>query len=473
MSESSPDNSGSARADTPVTPEAGGTAPPIPILVRLLAAGGLFAGTLALYWPALWLDFFNLDDATYVHSNPIVKGGFTSDGLLLAVGTTHAGYWIPLTWLSLMLDCEIWGSSPFGYHLTNVLLHACTSALLFLVLGRMTRADGPSFLVAALFACHPVTVESVAWVAERKDVLSTLFMVLTFAAYCRYADRPTVPRYLLVFFCLTLGLTAKPMLVTVPVLLLLLDYWPLGRLRASSWPRLVAEKIPLLMMAGLVGWLTISGHSGGGVYHHGGVRSLDDFSLYARFSNAAVNYLAYLRMLLWPLDLAVFYPHPGDTLPPGWVVASVVLLLLVTVAAVCLARRAPFVPVGWLWYLVTITPVSGLLQVYIQGRADRFLYVPSLGVFIIVSWALARAPRKVAIPVATGVLAACLVLTRIQLGYWKDHVTLWEHTVAVTPDNREARTMLARALITRGRGEEALIHLQRAKELEPNEATVY
>jgi protein O-mannosyl-transferase len=426
-------------------------------------AGGLFLGTILVFQPAVRCDLVNLDDPTYVQSNPVLHEGLGAEGIRRAFTTVHAGYWIPLTWVSYQVDRELYGLAPGGYHRTNVLLHAGTAAMLFLVLLRMTGAVGRCFVTATLFALHPVQVESVAWVTERKDVLSTFVLVLTLWAYSRYVDRPGWRRYLLVLLFFVLGLMAKPMLVTLPVGLLLLDYWPLGR---SGWKRLVAEKLPLLLLAVAAGVLTILTQRQGTA-----VRSLDELSLYSRLGNAVVSYVIYLRMLLWPYPLAVFYPHPEEALPFWQVLAAGITLVLLTVAAFALRRRAPYLLIGWLWYIITLGPVSGVLQAGWQGRADRFLYVPAIGLIAAAVWGLAalweRRPRTLAAAAVT-VLAACAVGAVLQLRHWCDSLTLWEHSVAVTEDNFTARDSLAAALLDRGRVAEAIEHLHWARRLKPN-----
>ncbi len=439
--------------------------------VRIEVAVFLFVATLIVFRPAMSCDFINFDDPSYVQNNPILYDGLSLDSVGRAFTTVHAGYWIPLTWLSYLLDYAMSGLSPGGYHRTNVLLHAATVALLYVVLCRMTDAPGRSFVVAALFAFHPVQVESVAWVTERKDVLSTFFAVLTLLAYHAWTRAPGVGRYLLMVLCLALGLMAKPMLVTLPVALLILDYWPLNRGNLGI-RRLVFEKLPLLVLCLAAGVATILTQRQGTA-----VRSLEEFSLCARLGNAVVSYAVYLRMLLFPYPLAVFYPHPGDDLPAWQVALSAVVLLGLFYGAWKLRKAAPYLLAGWLWYLVTLAPVSGVLQAGWQGRADRFLYLPSIGLFVAVCWGYAAGVkgrrRQLRIVFAGVVLLCCVVATFAQQQHWRDSQTLWRHTVRVTDDNFVARDSLAAALLDANQTDEAIKHLERAIEMKPTHELAY
>jgi hypothetical protein len=377
-----------------------GTAADANVRQDIVICMALAAAVAAAYAPLWDAGFAGLDDHLYVSGNPHVQQGLTREGVAWALGSTKASNWHPLTWLSLMLDCQLFGAGAGSHHLVNVGFHVANSVLLFLVLRRMTGRRWPSALVVALFALHPLHVESVAWVAERKDVLSTLFWILTMGAYVRYARRPGVLRYLPVFAFLLLGLMAKPMLVTLPFVLLLLDYWPLGRLaraeagatglapsgevaggrRAKVW-RLVLEKVPLLVLAAASCVVTFA------VQRHGeAVMPLERLALPARMANAAVSCVAYLGKMVWPQGLTVLYPYPADR--PAWeVAAAAAFLLAVTAAAAALVRRRPYLAVGWFWYLGTLVPVIGLVQVGEQPMADRYTYVPLIGTFIMVAWA--------------------------------------------------------------------------------------
>jgi tetratricopeptide (TPR) repeat protein len=413
--------------------------------LRIGAALVLIAVTILAYAPIFRCDFVNFDDPNYVTENANVQAGLSIQGVAWAFTTTHASYWHPLTWLSLQLDTQLYGFVPRGYHLTNLLLHTVNSVLLFWVLCRMTGATWPSFLVAALFALHPLHVESVAWVTERKDVLSTLFGLLALAAYVVYTQRPGLGRYLCIILAFTLSLLAKPMLVTLPFVLLLLDYWPLGRWTPSAparvpWRRLLWEKFPLLGLS-VASSITIV------LAQHGGeaLRSLDAFPLAARIENAILAWVIYLGKAFWPVYLGVFYPHARQGLPLGPVVAAGFVLVGITAVVVREARRRPYLMVGWLWYLGTLVPVIGLVQAGSQALADRFTYVPLIGVFLMVAWGLEEWRQRyrslAVLPVL--VLSACAVLTWIQVGYWHDSRRLWEHTLQVTGDNYLAHWNLA------------------------------
>jgi tetratricopeptide (TPR) repeat protein len=427
--------------------------------------------------------FVNFDDDQYVTGNSRVRGGLTADGVVWALTTLDAYNWHPLTWLSLQLDAELFGTSATGCHRTNTLLHAANTALLFGLLLRLTGALWRSAAVAALFGLHPTHVESVAWVTERKDVLSTLFWLLTTAAYAWYARRPAAGRYLLVLVPFALGLMSKPMLVTLPATLLLLDYWPLRRwppeegrpaeqpprpaYAPASLRRLVIEKLPLFALALASVPLTFRAQSEI-------VWTLGQFPVPVRVANALVSYVKYLGMTLWPVDLAAFYPHPRDTLPWWQPVGAGVLLTAVTGAVLWAGRARRYLVVGWLWYLGTLVPVIGLVQVGLQGMADRYLYVPSIGLFLMAAWGMADlrprgSPRAAAAALTVAALAACLVLTWRQVGYWRDSETLWRHALAATGDTVAAHEKLGLALADKGQPEEAVEHLQAAVRLEPRD----
>jgi tetratricopeptide (TPR) repeat protein len=460
---------------------------------------GLFlvAATLAVYWHVSENEFVDFDDSKYIDSNPQVKAGLTGPGLRWAFTTTLASNWHPLTWLSLQLDAQLFGTKPWVFHRTNLLLHAANALLLFVVLRGMTGAVWRSAAVAALFAWHPLHVESVAWAAERKDVLSTLFWMLTLGAYLLYVRRPGVGRYLAVVGCLALGLLVKPMLVTLPCVLLLLDYWPLGRLRLGVQPspragstepqaaegpgRLLGEKVPLFALAAASCVITWYAQQKGGA-----LASLDGLSLGMRLANAPVACTNYLAEMLYPVtimlypvtgrffpfELAVYYPHPRHS-PPVWVAGAVGVLLAVSALAAALARRAPYLLVGWLWYLGTLVPVIGLVQVGNQAMADRYTYVPLIGVFIALAWggpdllAWMQLRELVLVPITAIFLGICLCLTWIQVTVWHDSFTLWDHAIEVTRDNALAHTSLAGTYERNGEVDEALAHYREALGIDP------
>jgi tetratricopeptide (TPR) repeat protein len=438
----------------------------------------LAAVTLLVYCRAPYHDFVNLDDRIYVENNPHVAAGLTRASLWWALTSFECSNWHPLTWLSLQLDRNLYdGLRPGGFHLTNVVLHLANSVLLLHVLRRMTGAVWRSALVAALFALHPLHVESVAWVAERKDVLSTLFWLLALLAYTWYAERPGPGRYLLVLLCLALGLMSKPMVVTLPCVLLLLDYWPLGRwapgravLRQAVPLRwLVAEKLPLLGLAAASCLVTMRAQAAGGA-----LASFETVPLDARFRNALQAYVAYLGMTAWPVNLAVFYEHPGAALSWEPALAAGALLLAITLG-VLWARGRPYLAVGWLWYLGTLVPVIGLVQVGDQALADRYTYVPLIGIFIALAWgvgdlasAVGRRGVRVGLSAAAvTILAACALRTWGQLGTWHDSRTLWEQAVRVCPGSDAAHDHLGMVYEEAGLPQQAWAHFARAVELNP------
>jgi tetratricopeptide (TPR) repeat protein len=421
-----------------------------------LAVAALVAITLLVYFPAWHYDFVRLDDPDYVTVNPQVVGGLTWAGVAWAFTTGHAGNWHPITWLSHMADAQLFDLNAGAHHVTNLVLHVANTLLLFGLLRRMTGAVGRSAVVAALFAVHPLHVESVAWVAERKDVLSTFFWMLTLWAYVAWVRRPRWTRYLAALALFGLGLMAKPMLVTLPFTLLLLDVWPLARAPrggpmpgaatdsphdgsaahggppdTATWPRLLAEKIPFFLLAAASSAVTFvvqqRGHAVGG---------LDAFPLGLRVGNALISYVAYIREVLWPANLTVLYAFPG-TLSVWAVAGSGLALALLTAAVVYAGRRRPYLAVGWLWYLGTLVPVIGLVQVGVQARADRYTYVPAVGLFIVVAWGMAdvlprwRARRYVLPSAAALAIVGCAVVARGQVAVWENSVTLWSHAVRI------------------------------------------
>jgi protein O-mannosyl-transferase len=402
----------------------------------------LALATLALYAPVAWHPFIHFDDNRYVTENAQVQAGLTLAGAKWAFTTLHAANWHPLTWLSHMLDVQIFGENPGAHHLVNAALHAANAALLFLALAWMTGAPGRSLAVAALFAAHPLHVESVAWVAERKDLLSTLFGLLALCAYARERRRMW-----LVSSLFALSLLAKPMWVTFPFLLLLLDFWPLGRgLR-------LGEKLPLVALSVGSSAITLIAQTAG--------NAVTALPLSLRLENAIVAYVQYLGKAFVPWPLAIFYPHQGYALP-AWEVASS-LLLLAAISAVTVAQRKerPWLLVGWLWFLGTLVPVIGVVQVGAQAMADRYTYLPLVGLFVALAWTIRRPA------VAGAALAACCALTLQQLGYWSSHEALFRHALAVTPDNAVGEGVLSEGLLREGKLDEALRHAQRSVELDP------
>jgi Flp pilus assembly protein TadD len=414
-----------------------------------VAALLLIASTLLVYAPIKDYPFINYDDNLYVTSNPWVQQGLTWERARWAMTTLEAAFWHPLTWLSHMLDVQLFGLNPSGHHLTNLLLHLANVLLLFGVLQRMTGELWRSALVAALFALHPLNVESVAWVAERKNVLSTLFWLLTIWAYLSYVRKPGWQRYLGVMGAFVLGLMAKPMLVTLPCVLLLLDYWPLGRL-GKGWrefqkrlPRLVVEKLPLFIPVAAASVVAIKAQS-----QAGALSSWEWLPLGIRVGNAVLSYGLYLKKMVWPIDLVVIYPHPGSSLGAGPVALAALLLVILSLGVWWQGRRFRYLVVGWLWYLGTMVPVSGLIQVGAHSMADRFAYVPFIGLFIIVIWGANDMMRSMGcrgewfIVAALCMLMSLAVLSRVQLSYWRNTTALFEHALLVNPNNAVAHDVL-------------------------------
>jgi tetratricopeptide (TPR) repeat protein len=455
--------------------------------LELVIGLALVLATVAAYAPVFQNGFVNYDDPEYLTQNREVQKGLTAGSVWWALSTTAAANWHPLTWLSLQLDYQLWGLNPTGYHLTSLLLHCASTVLLFGVLRRMTGALWASAAVAGLFALHPLHVESVAWVAERKDVLSTLFWMLTLWAYVGYVERPGPWRYLVLLLTFALGLTAKPMLVTLPFVLLLLDYWPLRRWRGSpagdesspavpgvprSLPWLVLEKLPLFALAAASCAITVIAQREGGT-----VETLESLPLSVRLGNALVAYVSYLGLTFFPTNLAVFYPHAREQVPVVLLLAAAALLLGISVACYRFRRRQPYLLVGWLWYLGTLVPVIGLVQVGSQALADRYTYVPLIGLFLLLAWGvpvlLVRwgvVNRAAPFALTAVVLAGCLLATWKQAQYWHDSLSLWQHALAVTDRNFITLYHLGGAFAEQGKWDRAVQHLEASVRLKPDYA---
>ena len=438
----------------------------------------LAVSTFAVYSQVQDHEFINYDDDKYVTNNEYVKAGFTRDSVGWALTTSYNSNWHPMTWLSHMLDAQLFGPNSKGHHLTNLLFHIANVLLLFLVLLRMTGALWQSGFVAALFALHPLNVESVAWVAERKNVLSTFFWLLTMWAYIRYAQKTNLKRYSLVILFFAMGLMSKPMLVTLPFVLLLLDYWPLRRLqsdRRTAISRLVYEKIPLLVLVAGSVVTTLTVQKMGGA-----LGSLNAFPIQERVINALVSYWLYLQKMIWPGGLAIFYAHPENTLSVWKGLATAALLALVTTAAIRLARRAPYFAVGWFWYLGTLIPVIQLVQTGSIAMADRYAYVPLIGIFIIIAWGLPELLakwrlRSRILTIAAGIwISTLMLMTWNQVSHWKNSITIFSHAIEVTdieyPDFLLAHNNLANALLAEGRTGKAISHYKMAINLMPDYA---
>jgi tetratricopeptide (TPR) repeat protein len=441
----------------------------------------LVAAAAIVYGQMLKHDFVYYDDNIYVTDNDPVMAGMTAASMKWAFTTFEAEFWHPLTWLSLMLDTQLFGVNPSGYLFTNLLLHIFSTLLLFFILSRTTRSVWQSGMVAALFALHPLHVESVAWIAERKDVLSTFFWMLTMLFYVYYVERPRLISYLAVLLFLALGLMAKTMLVTLPFVLILFDYWPLGRIQYSSSLKsfslsalvLIREKIPLIVLACIAGIGTVVAQQSGG-----SIRSLEAIPIFSRVSNALVSYIGYLIKMLWPFKLACFYPFP-DAIPWWQVAGSIFFLILISWWAIRCARQNPYFIVGWLWYLGTLVPVIGFLKIGSFAMADRYTYVSLIGISIILIWGvpelLARIQyRKLLIPaLAGGVLAVCLLATWIQVQTWQNGFTLFTHALKVTSDNYWAHNALGVAYKNQKRFDAAIEHFFAALRLKPNYLPIY
>ncbi len=447
--------------------------------------------TVGVFWQVGGFDFIRLDDDLYVTLNRHVQSGFTAQSLVWALTNLDAGFWHPLTWLSLMLDFQWYGLNPMGFHWTNLIFHVASALLLFLVLNRMTGAMWRSAFVAALFAVHPLHVESVAWVAERKDVLSTFFWMLSMWAYVYYVGRPGLARYGLVLLAFVFGLMSKTMVVTLPFVFLLLDWWPLGRCRSvksdrtepsaadglSNVPkrtrdvamRLVLEKIPFIVLS--IGSVIITYIAEQGI---GAIKTIETTSLAVRGANVLMSYATYIGKMLWPMHLAVYYPHPGSW--PIWQVMGAGFVLLgLSFFVWRSARRYPYLAVGWLWYLGTLVPVAGFIRIGAHCMADRYTYVPLIGLFIMAAWGFTdlftrwSRRREALTASAVVILCALSVMTWIQLRHWQNSITLFQHTLAVTKNNYVIQNNMGAALAETGEAEQALTYYRNALGIKPDD----
>ena len=433
--------------------------------------------TLVAYWQVFEFNFVDYDDSDYVVKNLFVNTGLNTSNAAWAFTANVSANWHPLTWLSHMLDCQLYGLNPFGHHLTNLLLHISNTLLLFFLLSRMTGLPWRSGFVAALFAIHPLHIQSVAWIAERKDVLSTFFLLLTIFAYVRYTQKPNIKRYLLVLFTFALGLMSKPMLVTLPIILLLLDYWPLNRYdnlhnkqgisHITFFWKLVREKSPLLIMTIISCLITYNAQHAGGA-----LSTLDSISIGIRIANALVAYIAYILKMLWPQGLCVLYPHPINHLPVWQVIASGLVFACITYLAIRSIRRLPYITIGWLWYVITLIPVIGLVQVGEQAIADRYTYIPLIGLFIAIAWLIpdlleqhlkltSRQNTLLALP---AIILICILATSTwyQLKPWENAITLYERALRCTSNHTSVQKFLINKLVGRQRYEDAIALLTNA-----------
>lgn len=435
--------------------------------------------TLAVYSPIIRAPFLNYDDALHVTENAHVRAGLTWSTVQWAFRSSETSDWHPITWLSHALDCQLFGLSPAGPHAVNLAIHAINAVLLFLILEAATGFLWQSFGVAALFALHPINVESVAWISERKDVLSMLFFLLALAAYGWYVRRPGVGRYLAVTVAYAFALMSKAQVITFPFALLLLDYWPLCRLappesanegkfspRAKSFLSLVVEKIP---------WIAFSAASAVITMNVEADAMQAKYPLWVRVANAALAYVKYIGNTIWPLHLAPLYPHPGLSINAVAAIVSAIAIIGVSICAVAFRRNRPYF-VGWFWFLGTMVPMIGLIQISIHSMADRYAYIPMLGVFIIIAWGAGdlvekwHLPQSVPITASAVALIALGVMLSLQVSFWRDNVTLWTHTLAITQQNYTAEDMLASALLAEGKIDEGIPHLRQALLYYPTDA---
>jgi protein O-mannosyl-transferase len=445
----------------------------------------LAALTWIVFGQTLGYQFVEYDDQNYVYENPEITAGITTRGIFDAFAHPHARNWHPLTTISHMLDCQLFGLNPAGHHLTNVLLHTAAVLLLFLALHAMTGAMWRSAFVAAVFAIHPLRAESVAWVAERKDVLSALFFMLTLGAYVRYARQSSIKWYLWVILLFALGLMSKPMLVTLPLVLLLLDYWPLARFQGKASARpddgdvvgknylgvpqsLILEKIPLLFLSLLSALATL-------IAQRQTVGYSEQVPLTWRLTNGLASYVAYIGQMIWPVRLAVFYPHAADGLPLWETILMFLLLAGITAMAFVLRKTRPYLIIGWSWYLICLLPVIGVIQVGLQGRADRYTYLPQIGLYLAVTWAAAdlsifsnKRRREISACMAVAIIGILAWRAWIQTSYWRNTESLWNHALAVTSDNDLAHYNVAAFLMRRGRVDDAISHYEKALKLSSN-----
>ena len=461
---------------------------------RLIFCLLLVLATIALYNPLTRAPFLNFDDAAHVTNNPHVRAGLTWKTFVWAFETSEASDWHPITWLSHALDSQLFGLNPTGPHTINVLLHAANVVLLFLILESATGLVWRSLVVAALFALHPINVESVAWISERKNVLSMLFFLLALAAYGWYSRRPSVGRYMAVTLAYALGLMSKAQVITFPFALLLLDYWPLGRFRQSSWQglgrpdegdreragaaarsqssfgrsflSLIWEKVPWFALSAVSAVITMKVEA---------PATQSKLPLWIHLGNAALAYVKYLERAFWPVNLALIYPHPEGSISVPAAALSAFALIAVTILVVIFRQRRPYF-VGWFWFLGTVVPMIGLVQIGVHAMADRYAYIPLLGIFVIVCWGAAdlmkirHVPKAALFASAAAILLTLAIALHRQVEFWGNNVTLWTHTLEITEGNYSAEDNLATAMIAQGRIEEAIPHFRRARFLRPDDA---
>lgn len=448
-----------------------------------LVCAFLTALNLVVYWQVQYYDFIDFDDNIYILENLHVQSGLTSRGIVWSFTTTCTTNWHPLTWLSLMLDFDLYRLNPGGYHWTNLLIHIANALLLFVFLNRTTKEIWKSTFVAIFFSIHPLNIESVAWIAERKNVLSTFFWFLTMLVYVFYREVPSLKRYMLVVLTFALGLMTKPFLVTLPFILFLLDYWPLQRisLEFSKKPAgghrwrdygLIVEKLPLIILAGLSCFITVYAAQDGGA-----IKSLEKYPLDIRLLNAMISYTMYLKKLIWPYNLAIFYPYE-EVISLFKVAAACSLISIITIFVLFTYRRWRYLFVGWFWYLGTMVPVIGLIQVGFQSMADRYTYVPLIGIFIMITWGISdlfskfNVKKTLVTITAMMVVAFFVIVSRQQLQNWKNSMMVFQHALRVTKNNYQAHFGIGNALFSKGNIQGAISHYQEALRFNPDHPDV-
>jgi protein O-mannosyl-transferase len=432
----------------------------------------LILATLAVFWQLNQYGFINFDDNVYVTENFHIQSGITPDGFRWAFSTIHAEFWHPLTWLSLMFDYQLHGLNAGGYHITNLIFHILSALLLFWLFNRMTGAVWKSAFVAAFFALHPLHVESVAWISERKDVLSAFFWMLTLCLYVYYTEKPVIRRYLLVLFAFLCALMSKPMVVTLPVIMILLDYWPLKRFESQKgnwvlWQ--LKEKIHFFILSAVFSIITLFAQ------HN---PSANGFSLISRLANAPVSFVTYLEKTFLPHDLAVFYPFNAQ-IPIWQVLGTSLLIIIISMIVIVMIKRLPYLFAGWLWYAITLAPVIGIIQVGDFAMADRYTYIPSIGIAVMLAWGIpslikSEDMRKmILLPVGIAMIAVLAVLTWQQCGYWENSIKLFNHALNLTRDNYLAHNNIATSLAKEGKIKEAFYHYNEAIRIKPHYPDAY
>lgn len=430
--------------------------------------------TFIAFEPIIHNRFITFDDDIYIYNNSHITSGLTLKNIVWSFTNIHANNYHPLTSLSHMLDCQLYGTNPAGHHLTNLLFHIGSTLLLFTALRSMTKMTWASAFAAALFALHPLHVESVAWASERKDTLSTFFWMLTMLAYIWYVKKPDTSRYLLMLILFMLGLLSKPMIVSLPFVLFLLDYWPLNRFGNNRLSRLIFEKIPFLVLSVIWGVITFMVQLKTGM-----VKTISSYPLSWRIGNALISYVIYIEKTFWPAKLAIFYPHPEGNIPLWQITGAALILGIATFLALRTLRQRPYIAVGWLWFLVTLAPVIGIFQVGLQGRADRYMYIPSIGLFITITWYinefLSRLRwRKVFISLSAAVLLSAVgAKTYIQTLYWNNSTLLYKHTIDVVENVWWVHHFLGTVFASQGKLEEAIAQYKEALQVDPRNANIH